>query len=161
MEFANDLQMQQICKYDLTKMVKYMKEYSTRAKSDILEYFKSNPQLQISAQKVYENLEKNGSHLNLATVYRNLDRMSEEKILIRYKSMDNSGTLYRYAESVSGHDCYDHLHLQCRRCGKLVHLECDFMNEISGHLKQHHGFTVECEGSVIMGLCENCAKERG
>lgn len=134
-----------------------MKEYSTRAKADILEFFKENPMMQVSASEVFAGLEKKGSRLNLATVYRNLDRMTEEKVLIRYKSVDNSSSTYQYAETEEGHGCYNHLHLKCKKCGQIVHLECDFMKEISGHLMEHHGFAVSCEGSVIMGLCKECS----
>ncbi|MCQ2523752.1 MAG: transcriptional repressor [Lachnospiraceae bacterium] len=136
-----------------------MKEYSTRAKSDILDFFKENPHKQVSASEVFKGLEAKGSHLNLATVYRNLDRMTDEKVLIKYKSVDNSSSIYQFAESMDGHDCYNHLHLKCRSCGRIVHLECDFMKEIAGHLFEHHGFTVSCEGSVIMGLCKECGND--
>ncbi len=137
-----------------------MKEYSTRAKTTILDIFKNNPNSQLSAAQVYEMLSKDGSVINLATVYRNLDRMCEEKVIIKFKAIDNSGFLYKYAQTTEGLHCFEHLHLQCKKCGKMIHLDCDFMKEISGHLLKHHDFMVACEGSVIMGLCKDCRDER-
>ena len=34
------------------------------------------------------------------------------------------------------------------------------MDEVRGHLMAEHGFTLQCEGSVLYGLCRSCtAKE--
>ena len=31
------------------------------------------------------------------------------------------------------------------------------MDEVRGHLMAEHGFTLQCEGSVLYGLCRSCA----
>ena len=41
------------------------------------------------------------------------------------------------------------------RAEKILHLECEFMEEIIRHLYDHHRFTLECAGSVLMGMCES------
>ena len=38
-------------------------------------------------------------------------------------------------------------------------MECHFMEEITKHLYEHHRFSLECSGSVLMGLCENCSRK--
>ena len=133
--------------------------YSTRAKAKIMEFLKEHKDVRFSANDVYNDLVRQGEEINPATVYRNLDKLSEDGSLIRTKSVDSNFMIYQYAGE--DHACHDHLHLQCTKCGKIIHLECEFMKEISGHLLGHHGFSVECEGSVIMGLCEDCRKNEG
>ena len=49
------------------------------------------------------------------------------------------------------------LHLKCVRCGRIYHLDCHFMDEVRAHLMAEHGFTLQCEGSVLYGLCRSCA----
>ena len=51
----------------------------------------------------------------------------------------------------------EHLHLKCVRCGRIYHLDCHFMDEVRAHLMAEHGFTLQCEGSVLYGLCRSCA----
>ncbi len=39
----------------------------------------------------------------------------------------------------------------------IYHLDCHFMDEVRAHLMAEHGFTLQCEGSVLYGLCRSCA----
>ena len=52
----------------------------------------------------------------------------------------------------------EHLHLKCVQCGRIYHLDCHFMDEVRAHLMAEHGFTLQCEGSVLYGLCRHCAQ---
>ena len=95
--------------------------------------------------------------MNQSTVYRTLDRMIEHNILVRFKTA-NSGNYY-YRISDEHHNCDEHLHMQCRKCGKVMHLDCDFMNDIRELLMKQYGFTLECNGSTLCGLCADCKKK--
>ena len=130
------------------------KEYKTKSKTQIMEYIREQKDNRFSAQQVYDYLRDEKTQINLATVYRNLDKLAEDGVLLRCKSMGANSVMYQYA--MEEKDCHNHLHLQCRSCGKIIHLECDFMKEISEHLQKDHGFMVECEGSVLLGLCNDC-----
>ena len=57
--------------------------------------------------------------------------------------------------------CREHLHLKCVQCGRIYHLDCHFMDEVRAHLMAEHGFTLQCEGSVLYGLCRHCAQKEG
>ena len=35
------------------------------------------------------------------------------------------------------------------------------MDEVRAHLMAEHGFTLQCEGSVLYGLCRHCAQKEG
>ena len=59
-----------------------------------------------------------------------------------------------------GRHCAEHLHLKCVRCGKIIHMDCDFMDEVREHLMRGHGFALQCEGTVLYGYCEACRKEK-
>jgi Fe2+ or Zn2+ uptake regulation protein len=56
---------------------------------------------------------------------------------------------FQYIED--GHHCEEHLHLQCIKCGRIFHLECEFMDEIAAHIQSEHGFFIECKRSIIYG----------
>ena len=86
-----------------------------------------------------------------------LDKLEENKLLMKYKTAENDCATYQYVEPHG--NCHEHLHMQCRKCGKIMHLECGLMQEIYEHLLTHHGFRLECPGSVLVGVCGDCEKE--
>ena len=149
--------MQMICKY--TTWVKLMrKEYVTKTRNLILKYILDHKNNQFSATDISDFMQVENCQINLTTVYRNLDKLTEEGTLIRYKYADDNCCMYQYAGDSD--KCQHHLHMKCQNCGKIFHLECDFMNEISKHLLEDHGFILDCKGSVMIGSCEDCRKQK-
>lgn len=134
------------------------KGYVTKPRNLMLEYITAQKDRQFSAMEVYNFLLERDYQINLATVYRNLDKMQQEGILLQYKYADKKCSMYQYA--AESDDCGHHLHLKCNSCGKVIHLECEFMAEISRHLMEHHGFEIDCRESVITGLCESCRNNK-
>ena len=84
----------------------------------------------------------------------NLDKLTESGVVLKYKTAEDECCRYQCAKPHA--HCHEHIHMQCRSCGKILHLECEFMEEIIKHLYDHHRFTLECSGSVLMGMCEAC-----
>ena len=60
-----------------------------------------------------------------------------------------------------GQQCERHLHLKCVRCGRIIHLDCTFMDEISNHILNDHGFVLQCRNSILYGTCRACAGKDG
>ena len=128
--------------------------YKTKSRSYIMEFFTAHKEQIVSAADIHHYLEENGKQVNLATIYRNLDKMTDEGILLKYKTAKDEHAVYQYTD---GHpECHEHLHLQCVRCGRVIHLECGFMKDIRAHLEEHHGFALECSSSVLYGMCREC-----
>lgn len=132
--------------------------YRTRAKDAIAEYLKQHSDHSFSAYDVNEYMQEKGIQMNLTTVYRNLDRLTESGEIMRYKTAGDEFSRYQCAKPHAG--CSSHLHMQCRECGRILHLECGFMQELKEHLEEHHGFALECQGSVLMGLCRQCSADK-
>ena len=120
----------------------------------------------IMAQEKIAEMEKNGEikkHLeekeisvNTTTVYRLLDKLCAENIIIKYSDINSDKAVYQYAGE-KGH-CREHLHLKCIKCGKVMHLDCGFMDELREHIMEEHHFQLQCSGDLLHGLCEECAK---
>ena len=66
--------------------------------------------------------------------------------------------VYQYADEA--HHCHEHIHLKCTRCGEIFHMDCHFMDEVRQHLQAEHGFTLQCEGSILYGVCRRCAQQQ-
>lgn len=132
-------------------------EYRTRYRDWLKGYFAAHTDERIRARDIYQQMTREGLHVNLATVYRNLDRLAKEQVLQCHKTADEDEKFYQVMRPKMG--CADHLHLLCSRCGKIIHLNCGFMGEISSHLMEEHGFELNCGQSILIGLCEDCRKE--
>ncbi len=134
------------------------KNYRTKSRDQILMFFKNHKEKIVSAAEIHDFLEIEEHKVNLATIYRNLDKMTEDGVLMKYKDSQEDKAVYQYV----GEDdnCQEHLHMQCVKCKKVMHLECDFMNEIAKHLTSHHQFGLQCSKSILYGICNNCSDEK-
>lgn len=130
------------------------REYNTNISKVIEEYIDMQTDISFSAADVYSYMQENGISVNLATVYRNLDKLTDRKILIKFKAVNSDNYLYHTAKSDC--NCHRHLHIRCRKCGKIVHLDNNLMNEMIARLNEQYHFVLECENSSLCGLCEEC-----
>ncbi len=131
--------------------------YRTKSKSEILNYLERNSDKRVSVADIMSYMEENHIDINRATVYRNLEKLTLAGDILKYKTSDKEMTVYQCIKNRDG--CNSHLHLQCERCGRIIHLECGFMHLISDHLLADHGFELKCSGSVLLGTCSRCRKE--
>lgn len=128
--------------------------YRTKSKKKILEFFQKNHGRAIGAAEVYQALNDSEEGINLATVYRNLEKMTESGSLIKLQNSQSERAVYQYVEE---HEhCREHIHLQCVKCGEVIHLECGFMEKITVHLADHHKFELQCTNSILYGVCNQC-----
>ena len=133
-----------------------MSEYTTSSRTKILDYLKSNCTRAVNANDIAQYLRTQNSEVNITTIYRYLDKLEKEGTILKYVAQKGDRAVYQYVEL--GHNCEEHLHLRCSQCGGIVHLECDFMDEIYEHILAHHGFCLSCKDSILTGICKNCQK---
>lgn len=130
------------------------KAYHTRTREHILQCLAAHRDTPVSASELLCELLKGGVTASESTVYRYLSALCDNGQVIRYVAEKGEGAVYQFTGSDTL--CADHLHLKCRECGRLIHLDCHFMDEVSEHLLSDHGFSLICEGSVLYGICRDC-----
>ncbi|MGN0436735.1 MAG: Fur family transcriptional regulator [Wujia sp.] len=133
------------------------KEYHTRCRKSIMSYVEEHREQRFSAADIYSYLRDKGEEINITTIYRNLEKLTESEILIRCKSPEDDRCLYQYVEPES--DCNKHLHMQCRKCAKIIHIEGELMERITHQMEDSYGFELECRNSLLSGICEDCKKQ--
>ena len=134
------------------------KNYRTNQKELVLEYMQNHPDEHFTAAQLFACLKEDGKKIGLTTVYRHLDKLTEEGIVIKSVVDENTPACFE----LSGHEGHDeHIcyHCKCVHCGKLIHLHCDEIAKLTEHIQKDHGFTVLSERTVFFGLCEECQKE--
>ncbi len=130
--------------------------YNTKQKKLVLDLLSDNRQKQLSCDEITYILMNNGTPVGKTTVYRQLERLINEGKIKKLNPHENGKSfLYQYVDEAL--DCKSHLHLRCVCCGKYVHLGCDFMQGVSKHISEHHGFIVDNSKTEILGICSSCA----
>lgn len=128
--------------------------YHTKARQEILNYLRSCWASPVSASDILQHLKEIGTPVNPTTVYRYLNKLCSDHVLIKYVASKGQKAVYQLAEQ--NQNCSEHLHLKCSRCGKIIHLDNGFMEEFRRHLQTHHDFQLQCEGSMLYGVCQSC-----
>lgn len=108
-----------------------------------------------SAQQWHESLASAGERIGLATVYRNLQAMTDSGDVDAVR--DEAGeVLYRLCQSTGEH----HHHLRCRSCGAAVEIDGPAVEAWAEEVASRHGY-VSIEHTVeLTGLCAACAARR-
>lgn len=130
------------------------KEYSTKTRSEILDFIKNNSAKTVSASEIMQHLKDIGSPVNQTTVYRYLNKLCEQQKVIKYPDKSGDKSVYQYYDEDC--NCDNHLHLRCTECGKLIHLDCSFIDELSNHLEKNHDFHIQYKGNMLYGICKDC-----
>ena len=131
--------------------------YKTKNRQYIIEALSNNLNTTLSADNIFDYLSKNNRDMNITTIYRNLEKLAKEDVVLKFPSADGNKTFYQLKRHDLTHE--DHLHLQCTNCGKVIHLDCDFMQSFVDHVKDDHSFDLTCGNSILFGLCEECKEK--
>jgi len=131
-------------------------KYKTSQRDILIDYLKSVKSDHVTAGDVCEHFRSCGANIAQATVYRRLESLVDEGIINKYIIDGNSPACFEYVGQDShapGESCF---HLKCEKCGKLLHLHCEELDQIGGHLFEEHGFKLDPLRTVFYGICEEC-----
>ena len=129
--------------------------YKTKQRDLILGYLVSRKGVHITVDDVVEHFKKTGNSVGKSTVYRYLDLLVKSGAVRKYIVEEGASACYQYFDN-SG-DCHAHYHLKCSGCGELIHVECEYLDQVNSHVFEHHGFTIDNSKTVLYGLCAKCA----
>ena len=130
--------------------------YHTRQKAMIYQYILDNRQRHITATDIASFLAAEGTPVGIATIYRYLDKLVEQGEIRKYIMDEKSSACYQYVEEHTTGPL--HFHLKCVRCGKLIHTDCSYLQQIDRHILEHHGFHVDHSKTVFYGVCQECSQ---
>lgn len=130
-------------------------KYKTKHRGEVLACFDEAGHK--SAKDVVDLLEKRGYKVGKATVYRQLESLVEEGILLQ-STAPGHGSCFELnpaatCDNVSQHK---HYHARCEKCGELIHIECHEIDELCEHLQKSHGFALDVTHLVLQGHCKKC-----
>lgn len=130
--------------------------YKTKQREILLGYFENVVGVHVTAADVCEYFRKQGVTIGQSTVYRQLEKLVDEGILNKYIIDVNSSACFEYVVPDSHKTTGSCFHCKCEKCGKLIHLHCDELENIQTHLYEEHGFKLSPLRTIFYGLCEQC-----
>ncbi len=128
-----------------------MGKYRTKQRDEILRLFKENSDKCMNAREVCSKVSAGE-----ATVFRTLASLTEDGLLKRFNGDSGRGECAYYQLNSCEEE---HIHLKCAKCGKLIHMDCEFVEKISEHFKKEHDFILDCRKTVVYGMCSACAAQ--
>ena len=130
-----------------------MAEYNTEQKKRLLEFLEENHDNAYTIEEITTELKSRGASVGKSTVYRLMTRLVEEKRVKRQLAEGSRKAIYRI--TLDAH-CHNHLHLQCIKCGRVLHLDEDTSDKLLDTVKRLNDFSVSEEDTVLMGKCSDC-----
>ncbi|MGI5069766.1 transcriptional repressor [Treponema pectinovorum] len=130
------------------------KSYKTKTSDLIYQFVKSKFEKGFTAFELLEFLKENGLNVNKTTVYRNLDKLTEQGLLIRHKSSLHDGFIYQNTEEKE--NCHEHIHFQCSKCASVMHLTDKNTVAYIKSLSKTMGLEIDLDNSTLNGLCPKC-----
>ena len=102
-----------------------------------------------TADQVYAYVAKKYPEISRATVYRNLNQLSEAGEIMRFKNPCGADHFEQL--------CPAHCHFMCTKCGSIENIELDLNAEYLYTVCQEKaGGTVSSHLLVFEGLCKKC-----
>ncbi|MBN2086756.1 transcriptional repressor [Candidatus Peregrinibacteria bacterium] len=102
-----------------------------------------------TASEIYKMVKKRLPTIGLATVYRNLSSMAEDKMIIKLHS---KGKEARYDGNTS-----NHCHLICKKCGHVIDIFDIKDISIKSNQLNESEFVIDYGWLEIHGLCKKCS----
>ena len=103
----------------------------------------------ISAEEIYLQIRARYPHMNISTVYRTLELLSELGLVTETDMGDGR---VRYHSIGKGH----HHHLVCQKCGEIIDVEESILSPLWDKIEQRYGFKVNMKHLAFFGLCAKC-----
>jgi Fur family transcriptional regulator, ferric uptake regulator len=101
-----------------------------------------------TATVLYELVRKRLPRISLGTVYRNLEMLSDEGIILK---LETAGTQKRFDGTVE-----NHYHVRCVKCGQVDDLPVPLLGDIEDALHGLSGYKILSHRLEFQGICPSC-----
>ncbi len=128
--------------------VKILQEHNlkvTPQRLEILNLLHTNGHL--SVDDMYKLLQHKFPALSLATIYKNIKRMSA-KLLLSEVKIPQSKSVYELSKQ-------EHSHIVCQKCNNIMDVDLDISN-LTKQAISLSNYTIEESLIVLSGICPKC-----
>ena len=126
--------------------------YNTGKRERILAFLAERGDGSYTLEQICDALTEDGK--GKSTVYRIVSELVGEGYVRRLSDGRTRHCTYQY---VGDEHCQGHLHLKCKGCGRLVHLDEKVSRDLECALMNKGGFVLE-SGAMLFGTCKECTE---
>jgi len=101
-----------------------------------------------TADEIYTVLKPKNPSLSLATVYRNLNQLSQNGFL---RKISVPGGPDHFDDTLS-----EHYHLICEQCGRMSDIPKAYVPDFNKDVAQETGCEIKRSSIVFYGVCRQC-----
>lgn len=123
--------------------------YNTQREKEILDLFSSERERAFTTEEICSRILTSGGR---STVYRIISKLAHEGVLKKICDSESRKVSYQY---LGGGSCCEHLHLRCKSCDRLIHLDKSSSEIIMSLLKGKSSFTLD-PTEILGGFCREC-----
>ena len=124
--------------------------YNTGKRERILAFLKENSDTSYTLEEICAVITTDGK--GKSTIYRIVSELVSKDSVRRLSDGKTRHCTYQY---VGGDHCHNHLHLKCKGCGRLVHLDEELSRKFERAVLSAGGFMIE-ECTLLFGTCKDC-----
>ena len=125
--------------------------YNTEKRSKLLDFLKRNYGCAFTAEQICSGILE--GERGKSTVYRLISKLVDDGKIQRISDGKTRKVTYQY---IGDGSCSEHLHLKCKDCGTLIHLDSITSHILETRILKSEGFTLDV-GALIYGHCEACS----
>ncbi|MEA1974108.1 MAG: Fur family transcriptional regulator [Bacillota bacterium] len=124
----------------------------TTQRKNIIDIILKNEDKHFNCEDIYDEIREIDSNIGLATIYRTLKIFVGLDILTELNFGDGS---IRY-DIKCLNDGHNHHHLVCTKCGKIIEVKDDSLEDLEREIEEIYGFQVENHKCKFTGICKDC-----
>ena len=124
----------------------------SKQREQILETLQENV-VHPTAEYLYEILKEKNPKLSLATLYRNLNQLSDAGMIKKIEGLEPSAHY--------DHNVYTHYHFICDKCKRVYDIKDDVAPDVVEKAEIATGFLVTGHDIVFHGVCRRCMIRKG
>lgn len=146
----------------LNRFRKLLKERGLKTTSQrmaILKVLLDQPDSHLTAEEIYDLVKKDWPDIGLATVYRNIQLLSEMNLIDKL-NLDDGYVRYEIGDQ-NQQSHHHHHHMICISCGKVFAFQEDLLDNLEQKIEQTTGFVVSDHEVKLYGHCAQCLAKGG
>ncbi|MFZ5351122.1 MAG: Fur family transcriptional regulator [Bacillota bacterium] len=138
----------------LCELIEKLKEKGfklTAQRKSVVDIILENEGKHLSAEEIYDLVKIKSPDIGLATVYRTMQILDEIGLVYKH-NFDDGRSRYE----VTSNEDHQHHHLVCTKCGKVIEVEEDLLEQLENQVENKYGFTITNHIVKFLGYCERC-----
>ncbi len=101
-----------------------------------------------TAEYLYAKVKEKDPKISLATLYRNLNQLTENGIIKKIDGLENS--------SHYDHNTHNHYHFICKKCNRVYDIKSEVAPDLINKTEELTDFLIENHDIVFSGICKEC-----